>query len=478
MPFAQEGERREPDPIPNSGHRSELRQTIESLNPPKIRWSIPQVGGEVQRIRQKNGITLYLKEDHRLPLVQIYFSVRTGKIYEPQEKNGLAGLTGTLMRTGGTQTMGPEEVDRALESLGANLDFSIGLESGSGSLNIRKSDLDLGLKIVAEMLRRPAFDPSRFDLAKLQLKEAIRRRNDSLDAIAMREFRKALYNNHPYGRILEWETVEAIQREDLIEFHRKYFRPNHLYMAVSGDFASEDLQKKLETLFGDWESEVIELPPLPKASGKSVRRILVIPKETNQSRIVYGHFGVNRNHPDIAAVEVLNLILGGGNFTSRITRRVRSDEGLAYSAGTSFPTGTRDLSTFQGWMQTKTGSTHRAIQIALEEVDRIRKEQVTDEELLTAKQIIENRSIFQFSDPWVVVRLLMELDYEERPPNFYQIHLQRLLRVTKEDVQRVARELLRPEEMIILVVGDSEKFELPLSDFGPVEELRLTDPIK
>jgi predicted Zn-dependent peptidase len=186
---------------------------------------------------------------------------------------------------------------------------------------------------------------------------------------------------------------------------------------------------------------------------------------------------VDRNYPDAAAVEVLNMILGGAGFTSRITSRVRSDEGLAYSAGTSFPINTRDLSPFAGSMQTKTQSTHRALKLALEEVERIRREPVTDEELRTAKQILENRFLFQFSDPWVVVRLLMELEYEQRPPDFYQNHLKRLLAVTKEDLRRVATERLRPDQMIIVVVGDPAGFDSPLSDFGTIQEVPLKDPI-
>jgi predicted Zn-dependent peptidase len=474
--FAQEGDLRAPLPLADPARKSDLRKRMEALSLPEIAWKIPVAGQDVERLRMGNGITLFLKEDPRLPLVQIDFLLRTGKIYEPIEKDGLAYLTGFVMRTGGTEALDPTEFDRTLDFMGASLEFSIGLEAASGSLNIKPEDLDTGLKLTADMLRRPRFDPARLELAKLQIKEAIRRRDDSPDAVVSRVFQRAIYGFHPYGRVLEWRSVEAHQREDLVAFHQKHFHPNHLFIAVAGDFQRDSLLQKLHDFLGDWAEKKVTFPEAPQAQDGRGRRVLFIPRATNQSRILFGHLGIDRTNPDAAAIQVLNMILGGG-FTSRITKRIRSNEGLAYSAGTSFAVNTLHRSSFQARMETKTETTVDTLRFALEEMQRIRDEMVSDEELRGAKETLENRLIFQFADPWIAVRLLMQIEYDERPRDFYQRYLDQLRSVKVADVQRVARKYLQPEDLILVVLGDAKAFGRSLSEFGAVEEIRLANPL-
>ena len=231
-----------------------------------VTFTIP----EVERIVLENGIIVYLLPDLELPLVTVSAMIRTGSVYEPAEKVGLAALTGTVMRTGGTVRMTGDQIDEELEFLAANVAIGIGSESGTASLDILKKDLEQGLAIFADMLRTPAFEPAKVELAKRQALEAIRRRPDSPAGIAGREFRKLLYGaDHPLGRESTIETVSRITREDLVAFHRQYFTPSGLILGVSGDFEKPAMLDALRKTFGDWKPQPVTLPAIPPVTAPS-----------------------------------------------------------------------------------------------------------------------------------------------------------------------------------------------------------------
>src|SRR5881397_2168296 len=192
---------------------------------------------EPQRLVLENGMVVYLLEDHELPLVTITATMRTGGWLDPADKVGLAGIAGTTMRTGGTKRMTAAEVDAELEQLAAHISVGIGTESGSAMLDVLRKDLTRGLRIFADILRTPAFDPARVELAKLQVIEAIRRRQDFPQSIAGREFEKMLYGpTHPFAREDTVASVSRITRDDLVAFHARTVHPNGIILGVTGDF--------------------------------------------------------------------------------------------------------------------------------------------------------------------------------------------------------------------------------------------------
>jgi predicted Zn-dependent peptidase len=451
-------------------------QVIEKMTFPAIDWQVPKVGEQVARLVLPNGLILYLMEDHELPIVNANAMIRTGSIYDPKDKMAIAGITGSVMRTGGTRSFSPDSLNSLLEFISASVESNIGTESGSASMSVLSKDLDIGLRILYEVLRYPSFDTAKISLEKSQIRDGIRRRNDRPGEITGREFSHLIYGEHPYGRILEWAEVKNISRDDLVAYHEKYYHPNNIMIAFSGDFDKNALLQKIEKAFGDWPKADIQFPPIPEVEYKSNPGVFVIPKNLTQANINVGHLGIKRDNPDRYAVALMNFTLGGGSFTSRLTSRVRSDEGLAYSVGSSFATTSRDYGVFLAYAQTKTNSTYRVLQIFTEEFEKIRRELASEREFETARDAYINNFVFQFDSPEKVVNRLMSLEYDNYPSDYYQKYLDNIRAVTIEDMRRVADKYLRPDDFTILVLADTSKISGDLRDFGAVKYIQLQEP--
>jgi len=202
---------------------------------------------EVQQVTLPNGMQLFLLEDHELPLISVSARIRTGSIYEPPDKIGLAAITGTVMRTGGTLNRTGDEIDEQLELIAASVETGIGLNSGSASVSVLKKDVDVGLEILADVLMNPAFREDKIMLAKIQHQSSIARRNDNVGPIAAREFKKLIYGpDSVYARHTEYATIGGISRDDLVAFHKKFYGPNNMMLGVWGDFDTEEMIKKIE----------------------------------------------------------------------------------------------------------------------------------------------------------------------------------------------------------------------------------------
>ena len=431
---------------------------------------------EVERVVLENGIIVYLLPDRELPLVSVSAMIRTGSIYEPADKVGLAGLTGIVMRTGGTARLAGDQVDEELEFLAANISMGIGGESGSASLDLLKKDLPQGLAIFADMLRTPAFESTKVEQAKRQALDAIRRRPDSPGGIAAREFRKLLFGAaHPLGRESTTDTVSRITRDDLVAFHRQFFAPNSLILGVTGDFEKPAMLDALRKAFGDWKPQTVALPALPPVTAPSGagRSVNILRRDLSQTHLRIGHLSVKENDPDYFALALLEDILGGNSFTSRLFRDVRSRQGLAYSVGSRIVPGNAGPGVFMMQALTKGPSTYQALSSMLDHVERMRQEPVAPEELQLAKDAFLNSFVFSFADSGLIVGRLMGLEYHGLPKDFLQRFRDSVVRLTKEDLLRVARLHLHPDRVIILAVGKDNDFEKPLSTFGPITVLTL-----
>ena len=430
---------------------------------------------KVDRVVLENGMILYLLEDHDLPIFNITARIRTGAIYEPQEKAGLASLTGFVMRSGGTVSMPADKMNEALEFMAASVETAIDRESGSANLSTLRKDIDKSLKIFADVLMNPAFPEDKIRMRKDEVIESIRRENDNPSQIAQREFRKIVYDSkHPYSRKVEGtlESIEKIARDDMVAFHKKYFLPNNIILGISGDFSKGDIIKKLNAVFAGWKKEEIQFPEVPKVDRRFEKAVFYAYKDINQANVIMGHLGIHRKSSDYFPVMIMNFILGGGSFTARIPGRIRSDEGLAYSAYSAFQTA-RDIGMFFVSCQTKLESTNRAISIALEELENIRKTPIDKDELSQAKETFMNQFVFRFTTSASIVGQKVDIEYEDLPLNYIETYLDNVQAVTHEDVQRVARKYLYPDEIKILVVGDNEKFDKPLDGFGKVNVIEL-----
>ncbi len=452
-------------------------QLVEQLTFPEIEWDVPELGKDVVVDTLSNGMVLFMMEDHRLPVFNVRGIVRTGSMYDPEGLEGLASLTGNVMRTGGTENISPDSLNADLEYLAASIETWIGTEQGGVSLNCLSKDRDVCLEYMADLLMNPAFPQDKIDLRKKSIKESIVRRNDDPGSITAREFDNLIYGDHPYGRILEWESVNRIGRDDLVEFHRRYFVPNNIWLGITGDFDMDQIKARLEEIFADWQSDEVAFPEDPEVKEGNKPGVYFIDRDLTQSNIRFGMLGIRQDNPDRYALAVMNYILGGGSFTSRMTSVVRSDMGLAYSVGSRFETDSRDIGSFFAYCQTKTESTYKAVFNMLDQVKKIRQAEVTEFELNSARDSYINRFVFNFTDPTSIVSQLMNLEYDNMPRNFYKDYIANIQAVGMDDVQRVAKKYLKPEKMIFLIVGDWDNLDGDLGEFGEIHMISLEDPI-
>jgi predicted Zn-dependent peptidase len=422
----------------------------------------------------KNGMTIFLLEDHALPIVTGNLRIRTGQIYDPEDKVGLAELTGATLRTGGTAKRTGDEIDQRLEFLGARIETGIAREEGTASLWTMSKDLDETLGLLAEILRQPRFADEKIDLRKKSMAERVRRQNDEPDEIIEREFTKLVYASSPaWGRTPTLKSIESLTRNDAAAFYKQFVHPNLIIAGFAGDFDSAKMLAKIEELFGDWPRQDAALPKLAPVAEKTEPALNVISKDLPQSYVQLGHLGMRRHDPNRYAAVVMNFILGwGGNFTSRIMMEVRTARGLAYDASSNLGEGA-DRGVFRAEVQTKSESTWEAVQVIVDLIRKMATSPIADEELDKAKSAIVNQFVFRFDKPQDTINEVVRLEYYGYPEDYLDKFIERIQAVTKEDVQRAAKAYLHPEQTIILIVGNPKQFGEAPKELGPMKEIKL-----
>ncbi|HLA09027.1 MAG TPA: pitrilysin family protein [Pyrinomonadaceae bacterium] len=469
----------QPAAIPS--HPRELKYTTLNFTPPKR---------EQYRHVLSNGVVAYLVEDHDLPLVNVVTGIRTGQYLDPAGKEGLAALMGSQMRAGGTTSKTAEEFDEAADFLAASINSTVGATQGTANLNLLSKDIDQGLALYFDMLRNPRFQEDRLTLAKSQLLQNMERRNDRTDAIEGREWSRLMYGaDHFASKETTKASIDSITREDLLAFHQKYVQPGGFILAISGDFNTKEMLAKLEAAMKGWPVSKQTVPEVPKPTITPVAGLYTVHKaDVNQGRVSIGHTGSLRDNPDSYAISIMNDILGGGGFTSRITSRVRSDEGLAYSAGSNFGLGVYYPGVFRAAFQSKNPTTSQAIDIVLEEIARVRTTKVSAEELETAKNFLIEVFPRNFATAGQIAGVFAGDEFTKRPPDYWATYRDRVRAVTADDVLRVAQKYLQPEKLVILVVGNIEEITkgnpdrpqhslLKIAKDGQLRRIPLPDPL-
>ncbi len=430
----------------------------EKLEFPVLKYEPPRAVDH--RVVLKSGPVAYVVPDRELPLVNLVIYVRTGQYNEPTGKEGLASLTGSLLARGGIKSKSAEELEERLAFLAAGLNASGGDTQATVSLNLLSKDLDEGLALLREALTAPRLQEDKLALFKQQSLQAMKQRNDDSADIEQRERRYLAYgenfwvNRHPTQA-----SIESITRADIETFHRRWFHPKNFVVAASGDFDRAAMVAKLEKLFDSWPFQGEPARPVPSDKQFASPGIYFVDKDVNQGRVSLLLPGIRRDDPDYYAVEVMNDILGGGGFTSRIMNRVRSDEGLAYSAGTGFPGGVYYPLSFVAVFQSKSGTVAYATSLVVEEMQKIAVTPVTAEELETTKKSFIETFPGSFATKAQVAGALAQEEFTGRhakTPEHFKSYRAKIAAVTAADVQRVAKKFLTPEKVVILVVGQKE----------------------
>jgi predicted Zn-dependent peptidase len=456
-----------------------LAAPLAAQKNPKAPFDFPKLNPiqtpPVSQLTLKNGIRLFLIEDHRFPTIDMLGLFCASSAFDPAGKSGLADLAGTVLRSGGTQKMAGDQIDRELETRAASIETAVDNESASISVSLLKEDVDGVLPIMADILRRPVFDTEKIELAKIEARSAISRRNDDIGQITQREFAKLIYGDRsPYARQVEYADIDAIGRDDIVAFHREYFHPDNMWLAVWGDFNEKQMLRKLEAVFGDWPAAGYKQPPLPEVSYEFKPTVNYIEKpDVNQSNIMVGHIGGLLNSPDYAALSVMNRILS----FDRMFKRIRTDEGLAYSVWGYYGAGYKVPGVFSAGAQTKSGSTVQAIRIMLEEMRRMCQQEVSDDEIRRAKDQFLNSYVFQFDSRAKIIRRMLIYAYQGYPLDFSEQVIKKIETVSKADILAAAQRHLRPDQVQVLVVGRQADFDKPLSELGPVNTIDIAIPV-
>lgn len=470
------------------GQAQEIPDRPEKLTFPPLVYDAPNPADYREEL--ESGAIVYIYPDRERPLIDLSVNIRAGSFLDTEGKEGLANLTGHLMARGGIPSKPADELDEELEFLAARLSSSFGGLNGSISLNLLSKDADRGFEILRAVLAAPSFQEDKLALRKTQLLQGLKQRNDDSRNIESRERNFLAYGeNFWFNRHTTAASLESIRREDLLAFHHEWVHPRNFIVSISGDFDRDAMLERLDGVFAAWPHPGKKAPPVPQEREYGKSGVYIVDKDVNQGRVSIMLPGIRWDDPDFYAIQVMNDVLGGGGFTSRITNRVRSDEGLAYSAGSSFPGGSHYPVVFRAGFQSKSRTVAYATSIVLEEIERIAGEPVSAEELLTAKKSFIDTFPNNFASSAQVVSAFAGdemIGRYARQPNYWAEYRDNIEAVDIAAVQRVAKRRLRLGQVIILIVGQKEEIlkghpdhpvELGRLAKGGVKELPMRDPL-
>lgn len=407
-----------------------------------------------------NGMVLLHADKTTLPFVTVTVSVGAGSVAEPADKGGLAHLTADLLNEG-TSTRTAKEISEAIEFVGGSLSTAGGADYATASLTVLKKDLDLGFELLADILLNPSFQEKEIQRRKSIIKNAIIQQKEEPSEIASKAFNKAVYGGHPYGRPNEGteESLDLITRQDIVDYHAARYAPNNAAMVVVGDIDRGRLIGLLEKYFSAWKKKEIRPVTLPALGPKQKPEVLTTSKDLMQSTVMLGHIGISRDNPDYYAISVMNYILGGGGFVSRLMDNIRDNRGLAYDVHSYF-SANRFGGSFTAGLQTKNESANTAIEEVLKEMEKIRTEPVTEKELDDAKAYLTGSFPLRLDSNRKIAGMLVAIENYQLGLDYVDQYPKRIRSVTKEDILRVAKAYLDPKNYVLVVVGDIGKAAL------------------
>ena len=415
-------------------------------------WEVPL--GSPYRSELANGAVVYVAKDSALPLIKVTAYLRYGSLSDPPGKEGLSSLYAAMLRHGGTEKFPADTLDELIDLLALKTGFSAGESQFSFTLSFLSEYSDQAFDIMREMFYHPVFDRKKLDKERTIMLEAIRHRFDNPAPTLAAAYDKQLYARQRASVLSTEASLKNITREDLVTLHRSLFSPVNMIFCISGAFDRNAMVARLDTLLAAPVPQK-PLPPFPQVIVNAQKRLQFVQKPISQAYVRLGLPLFQRPHPDYYAMSLLNEILGGGGFTSRLGEKVRSDAGLTYSIYSVAESNYTYPATFYISFFTKNESFTHAVSLTLSIVQNIIDSGVTAEELDNARASLigELPSMFRSADD--IVGTYGWNEYYHRSPDHFKIYEQKLMAITREDLQRVARTYLHPDSMYITVVGDT-----------------------
>ena len=407
----------------------------------------------VQRTLLPSGLILLVGEEHSLPFVTLQLLIDSGSRRDPSGEEGLASLTarGLLL---GTSEHTVNQVNEELDFMGASLNSSSGKDYVTLSLQILKKDLDKGLDLFMEVLTKPTFPEEEINREVEKTLAAIQSEEDQPEEVAEKAFLKALFLNSPYGHPVQGtkESVSKVTREGIVRFYRSYYHPHSAILTVVGDITDAEIKTKLIPRLEKWPRG--EIPKLPFATTfEKGQKTVKIDRPITQANVIVGHAGVSRENPDFYALTVMNYILGGGGFASRLMEEIRNKRGLAYSVASFFDPG-KYPGSFQIVLQTKNASAKEAISLSLQQMERIRKEFVSEKDLEAAKKYLIGSFPMRLDTQGKLANFLSQVEYYGLGLDYPKKYPSLIRSVTREDILSAAKKYLHPKKYVLVIVAN------------------------
>lgn len=453
-----------------------VAQVPDRSAPPELGPPPALVLPTIQRAELANGAQLILLEKHNVPLVQVNLVVRAGYASDPASLIGLANMTADLMDEGAAGRDALQLADE-IDFLGAGIGVRAAGHHTTVSLHTPLAQLGPALELMADIALRPDFPQAELERKKLERLNQMLQARDEPRAIASVAYDQTLYPEHPYGHptIGYPESVRAMSIDDMKGWYGDYFRPNNAFFVVVGDITMDAIKPKLEALYGDWQHGDIPSSDWPEAEQVASREVFLVDKPgAAQSEIRIGRVGVPRLTDDYYALVVMNTILGG-SFTSRLNQNLREDKGYTYGARSRFDFAEL-AGPFTASAAVQTNVTDAALAEFMMELNGI-LEPVPEDELDRARNYVALRFPSRFQTVAGIAGQLTELELYDLPAGYFNEYVERILAVTQDDVQRVAREYIVPDQMAIIVVGDAATIEegIRAMELGPIHVMSIED---
>ena len=421
--------------------------------------------------RLKNGAAVLIVEDHRFPAVHVGLHLRAaGALFEPPKTAGLASATAGMLREG-TTTRTSEQIAEEIDRLGATLSASAGI--GSPEVTLAASGLaenfDAWFALMTDVLLHPSFPASELGKLKQRIKVQLRQQRSSSGFLMEERFSRAVYGSHPAAVISPTvESVDALTPESLARWHRERYSPLNSILTITGDVRAAELVSKLEAALGDWQKNEIKAAP-PANPAPATSRIIYLVDRPNsvQTSLVLGNIAIDRRNEDYIPMVVMNYIFGGGP-AARLFLNLREEKGYTYGVYSSF-TAVEYPGPWRAGGNMRTEVTNGAVTEFLREIRRIREEKVSDAELAEAKRSVVARFALSLEQPTQALGFALSRKIYRLADDYWDNYPARIMAVSADDVERVARRYLNPETIQLVAVGDSRKIKPVLEQYGPVE---------
>ena len=418
-----------------------------------------------------NGLTVLVMEDHRLPFISLQYNISgAGPIFEPANLPGLANITAQMLREG-TKTKSSvqiaEEIGQLGASLGASSNFgsSITLISASGL----SDNFEKWFALANDILLNPNFPPEELNRLKQRLKAQIRQQRANPNFLSNEMFSRAVYGGHPASIVSPTaEAIDALTPELLANWHRERYAPQNAILGITGDVRPSELKPKLEKWLAEWKrtnlKEVLPANPKPVAS----RKVMIVDRPNSvQTSVMLGNISIDRRDPDYVPLTVMNHIFGGG-AAARLFLNLREEKGYTYGVYSSF-TAVKYPGPWRAYGDVRTDVTEGAMTEFFHEIQRIRDEPVPEKELEEGKRSLVASFALSLEDPDQLLGYAIVQKIYGFPADYWETYPAKIMAVTAEDVQRVARKYVNPENIQLVAVGDVSKIKGPLEKYGPVE---------